>query len=83
MSDKTNPDHYFTSTGVELIEITEDMSFCLGNVLKYVFRAGRKAGESKLDDLEKALWYLEREIDRETHSEQEQPSTSQNYRHIP
>ena len=59
---KTNPDHYFTSTGAELIDITADMNFCLGNCMKYIFRAGRKDGESKLDDLEKAFWYLKHEI---------------------
>ena len=82
MKDKTNPNHYFTSTGVELIEITEDMNFCLGNCMKYIFRAGKKIGESKLDDLEKALWYLQREIDKGEQHEQEQPTTP-NYRSIP
>ena len=81
-NDKINPDHYFTSTGAEVIDITEDMSFCLGNVVKYCQRAGKKPGESNLDDLNKALWYLQREIRRLEQNEQEQP-TSPNYRHVP
>lgn len=40
-----------------------DLNFALGNVIKYVVRAGRKTPDAKAD-LEKALWYLQREIDR-------------------
>ena len=39
------------------------LNFSLGNVIKYVLRAGKKNGESDLDDLNKALWYLNREIE--------------------
>lgn len=38
-------------------------SFCGGNALKYICRAGKKKGESALDDLKKAKWYLERAVD--------------------
>lgn len=37
-------------------------AFCLGNAVKYISRAGKKAGESTLDDLRKARWYLDNEI---------------------
>jgi hypothetical protein len=47
---------------VEVIEITECLSFTLGNVVKYVCRADFKG--NKLQDLKKARWYLEREIAR-------------------
>jgi len=40
-----------------------DLDFNLGNVVKYVSRAGKKDKETKLQDLEKALWYLQRSID--------------------
>lgn len=46
------------------IKITEHMSFNLGNVVKYLWRAGLKDRQSQLQDLEKAAWYLQREIDR-------------------
>ena len=57
-----HPPHYTQhKSGVECIQITEHMSFCLGNVMKYVWRADEKGG---LEDLKKARWYLEREISR-------------------
>ena len=59
-----NPEHYLSHpSGVETIEITEHMNFCLGNVIKYVLRAEYKG--SKLEDLKKAAWYLNREISNE------------------
>lgn len=57
-----NPRHYRSHpSGIECIEISEHMSFCLGNALKYIWRAGKKT-ESPIQDLQKAAWYLEREI---------------------
>lgn len=46
---------------IECIEVVRHMNFNLGNVIKYVWRAGYKNG---IEDLEKAKWYLENEIDR-------------------
>lgn len=58
------PPHYLAHpSGVECITITEHFNFNLGNAIKYVWRAGEKT-ESPLEDLEKAKWYLEREIKR-------------------
>jgi hypothetical protein len=37
------------------------MSFCLGNAIKYIWRADLKGG---IEDLEKARWYIDREIER-------------------
>lgn len=57
------PTHYrMNPRGIEVIDITENLNFCLGNVVKYVLRADHK-GEP-MQDLEKAAWYLRREIDR-------------------
>jgi hypothetical protein len=58
--DTTNPVHY-KHLGVECITMTEHMSFCLGNVVKYVYRCNLKGG---VEDLKKARWYLDREIAR-------------------
>lgn len=59
-----HPKHYTSHpSGVECIQITEHMSFCLGNAVKYIWRAGLKS-ETPLEDLEKASWYLRREIER-------------------
>jgi hypothetical protein len=60
-----HPKHYTTHpSGVECIQITEHMSFCLGNAMKYIWRAGEKDQEKEIEDLEKGAWYLAREIDR-------------------
>lgn len=50
----------------EAIKIIEhyDLGFRTGNAVKYLLRAGRKPGASYLQDLEKAAWYLQREIER-------------------
>lgn len=61
MTDKTNPDHYRQHpSGIECIAITEHMGFCLGNAVKYIWRAGLK--DDALTDLRKARWYIDREI---------------------
>jgi hypothetical protein len=58
-----HPKHYtIHPSGIETIEVTEHMNFCLGNVIKYVMRAPYKGRH--IEDLEKAAWYLNREIDR-------------------
>lgn len=61
MSDPVNHPPHYTShpSGVETIQITEHMGFCLGNVIKYVMRCDMKGG---VEDLKKARWYLDREI---------------------
>lgn len=60
-----HPPHYKAHpSGVECIQITEHMNFCLGNVVKYVWRVGLKEGVDELQDLKKARWYLDREIAR-------------------
>lgn len=56
-----HPAHYTSQPrGVECIQITEHMSFCLGNVLKYIWRSDEKG--ATIEDLKKARWYLDREI---------------------
>jgi len=59
-----HPDHYLQSTGFEVIDVIEawQLDFCLGNAVKYIARAGLKDPSKKKQDLEKALWYIERTI---------------------
>ena len=58
-----HPPHYTSHpSGVECIQITEHMGFCLGNAIKYIWRADDKG--SAIEDLQKAKWYIEREIER-------------------
>jgi hypothetical protein len=58
-----HPPHYKTG-GIETIDFIEakELNYHLGNVVKYISRAKHK--NNTLEDLEKALWYLSREIDR-------------------
>ena len=63
MEEQVNhPSHY--QQGIEPIEVIEswDLNFNLGNVIKYTLRAPYKGKE--IEDLEKAKWYLERELQR-------------------
>ena len=64
MSDPVNhPPHYTNHpSGVECIQITEHMNFCLGNAVKYIWRADLK--DQGIQDLQKAVFYLNREIER-------------------
>jgi hypothetical protein len=57
-----HPSHYQGVPGVECIDVARYFNFNLGNVIKYVWRAGRKEGSSLLEDLKKARWYLDDEI---------------------
>jgi hypothetical protein len=59
-----NPDHY-TAGGIETIDFIEakGLDYHLGNVVKYVSRAGKKSADS-LEDLKKAQWYLNRAIQK-------------------
>jgi hypothetical protein len=58
-----SPPHYRTG-GIETIDFIEakDLNYRLGNVVKYVARAGKKLDSDPLVDLKKARWYLDREI---------------------
>jgi hypothetical protein len=58
-----SPTHY-TAFPIEVIEITEHLNFCRGNAVKYLTRAGLKDPEKELEDLKKARWYIDREIQR-------------------
>lgn len=67
MSDNVNHPRHYTKhpSGVECIQITEHMGFNLGNAMKYIWRADLKGNQ--IEDLEKALWYINREIQRIKH----------------
>jgi hypothetical protein len=62
-TDPINPPHYNSHpSGIECIQVTRHMSFNLGNVVKYLWRAGLKDRAPTLQDLKKAAWYLNDEI---------------------
>jgi hypothetical protein len=68
MEDNVNhPPHYTwlkDKCGIEVIDITRHMDFCLGNAIKYILRAGHKQEasmsnkEKEIEDLKKAIWYI-------------------------
>ena len=76
------PSHYAEGRQFETIEVIEDwkLSYRLGNCVKYISRAGRK-GDRK-QDLEKAAWYLQREIEAIDKPSQYQPSTDVQYEDV-
>jgi hypothetical protein len=63
-SDSVNhPKHYTVHpSGVECVTIVEHFNFNIGNAIKYLWRCGLKGDE--IEDLEKARWYVSREIER-------------------
>lgn len=65
MEKVNHPEHY-NKGKIEVIDYIEDqdMNFNLGNAIKYISRAGLKNKSTTIEDLEKAKWYIQREIDR-------------------
>jgi hypothetical protein len=64
VSTVNHPDWYNKHpTGVECIDIIECFSFNIGSAMKYLWRAGLKTGDP-IEDLEKAAWYCQREVER-------------------
>lgn len=72
MEDKINHPNHYTVGKIEVIDYIDDkdFNFNLGNVIKYVSRAGKKKSSGKsleakaIEDLKKARWYLDREISK-------------------
>ncbi len=64
MSEQVNHPQHYNAGKIEAIDVIEDwqLNFSLGCVVKYICRAEFK--DSTLQDLEKAAWYLNREIER-------------------
>lgn len=65
-NDPVNHPSHYTDTKIEVMDYIEDkgFNFALGNAVKYISRAGRKDANKEIEDLEKANWYLNREIER-------------------
>jgi hypothetical protein len=64
MNDNVNHPSHYTSGKIEVIDFIEDqkLPYHLGNVVKYVARAGKKDPAKTVEDLKKAAWYLNRFI---------------------
>lgn len=57
---------YYNYGKIEVIDFIDDqrLSFSLGNAVKYISRAGKKSSLTAIDDLKKASWYIDHEIER-------------------
>jgi hypothetical protein len=64
--DQVNHPVHYTShqSGIEAIQVTRHMNFNLGNAMKYIWRAGIKSDEKHIEDLQKAIFYINDEINR-------------------
>ena len=64
MSDNVNHPEHYTDGKIEVIDYIEDkkLGYHLGNAVKYISRAGKKDPEKEIEDLEKAVWYIQRQI---------------------
>ena len=61
-----HPDHYLKSSGHEVIEVIDawKLNFNLGNAIKYIARAGKKDPNKTKEDLNKAIWYIQNQINK-------------------
>lgn len=59
-----HPKHYNAYKGIEIIDLVEQMNFNKGNAVKCIARAGLKDPSTEIEDLKKAAWYIDREIQR-------------------
>lgn len=66
MNDIINHPLHYTDGKIEVIDFIEEkqLNFHRGNAIKYIARAGKKNKEKEIEDLEKAVWYINREIQR-------------------
>ena len=80
MTEVEHPKHYnLHPSGIECLDVVEHMNFCLGNAMKYIWRADHK--ENDIVDLKKAIFYLEREIERRGESKEESARESERCEH--
>ena len=61
-----HPDHYLKSSGHEVIDVIHawNLDFNLGNAIKYIARAGKKDPNKTKEDLNKAIWYIQNQINK-------------------
>ena len=72
INDTVNHPKHYTShpSGIECIQVTQHYDFCIGNAIKYLWRAGIKNQDATVEDLKKAIWYINKKIEMlEKHDE--------------
>lgn len=65
-NDPVNHPAHYTTGKIEVIDFIDDkeLTYCLGNAVKYIARAGKKNPDKTIEDLQKAAWYINHEIER-------------------
>ena len=65
-SNVDHPNHYLKDSGHEVIDVIEawNLNFNLGNAVKYIARAGKKDPKKYKEDLDKAVWYINNQINK-------------------
>lgn len=68
--DNVNHPQHYTDGSIEVLDFIEDkkLNYHRGNAIKYICRAGKKSKETEIEDLQKAVFYLNREIKNLLHS---------------
>ena len=73
MNDNVDHPYHYGGNGnpYETINVIEawDLGFCLGNAVKYISRAGKKSSDTEIEDLKKAVWYINRRIQELTEND--------------
>lgn len=66
MDENVNHPSHYTDGSIEVIDFIEDknLGFHLGNAIKYISRAGKKDKNKTVEDLQKAIWYIDRYIEK-------------------
>lgn len=66
VNDPVNHPAHYTTGKIEVIDFIDDkeLTYCLGNAVKYIARAGKKNPDKTVEDLQKAAWYINHEIER-------------------
>jgi hypothetical protein len=60
LSNSVNHPQHYNKLRIECIDVVENMNFCIGNAIKYLWRCEDKS--NAIEDLKKSIWYIEREI---------------------
>ena len=65
INDPVNHPAHYTTGKIEVIDFIDDkgLGFCLGNAVKYIARAGKKDPVKTVEDLQKAVWYINHHIE--------------------
>lgn len=65
-NDPVNHPSHYTDGNIEVIDFIDDkkLNYCLGNAVKYISRAGKKDPTKEVQDLQKAVWYINHYIEK-------------------